>query len=136
MKYDSKYIQKAKAKIDEQKQNFEQLILELEKNSQKNSFEINSEIEKYEKLFFNNLTVVLDEMFTDRKVDKENLETTNPSLELHLLAAGLKSNNAKMDFKNLDINPSNTILKYRSEMEIKMTKAQFEKLSVKFFDSL
>jgi hypothetical protein len=122
-------ISQAKANVGSQISDFDKLIRELEKNTQKNSYQIRNQVEKYERLFFNNLTMVLADLLGIANQYPIPCDISDPVLELYLLAKSLKSNNEKMDFGSFEVDPSKTILKYRSGMEIKMTRNQFEKLA-------
>jgi hypothetical protein len=86
-------------------------------------------IEAFEPTFFNNMVFVLDELFVHRLRTVEGKDG-NPLNEVRIICDSLMNHNGKMTpEKAIKYVPEKTVLGYGAGDEIKLTAADFQRLS-------
>jgi hypothetical protein len=94
---------------------------------------INSAVDSFEPLFFNNLVVVLDGFFVHRSRTLEKKDG-NPLNEVRMMCNSILQNHGVMSGdKTIKYNPSKSILKIQVGDEIKLTESDFVFLFKAFF---
>jgi len=94
---------------------------------------INSAVDSFKTLFFNNLVVVLDGFFVHRSRTLEKKDG-NPLNEVRMLCNSILQNHGVMSAdKTIKYNPSKSILKIQVGDEIKLTESDFVFLFKAFF---
>ena len=95
-----------------------------------------SALEAFEPLFFNNLTLVLDRYFVHR-VRLVAGKDGNPLNEVELISDSLMNNDAIMRGNNvIKLIPDQSVAKLAIGDRIRLSAAQFERLSKAFFAEL
>jgi hypothetical protein len=86
-----------------------------------------------EAAFFNNMVIVLDHLFVHRLRTVEGKDG-NPLNEVRLLADSMMNNSNKMAIDTtIKYDPAQSVLKYETGKEIKLSEADFVLLSKAFF---
>lgn len=97
---------------------------------------VNSALEAFEKLFFNNLTLVLDRYFVHR-LRVATGKDGNPLNEVEMLCDSLMNNNGTLrDSKVIKFVPDQSVVKLHIGARINLTADEFERLSAAFFADL
>ncbi len=99
---------------------------------------VNSALESFEALFFNNMTLVLDRCFVHRLpgADYEGKDG-NPLNEVRLLCDSLMNNDGILrGDKQIELTPDRSVLTLRVGDPIRITRAEFERHSGAFFAEL
>ena len=87
----------------------------------------------FEPTFFNNMVLVLDHFFVHRLRTVEGKDG-NPLNEVRILCDSMLLNNNKMSSdKAIKLSPEKSVLKHQVGDEIKLTEADFLRLSEAFF---
>ena len=91
-----------------------------------------SALEAFEPLFFNNMTLVLDRYFVHR-VRMVSGKDGNPLNEVELMTDSLMNNGGVLRGNNvIKLNPEESVLKLKIGDRIRLSAAQFERLSKAF----
>jgi hypothetical protein len=99
---------------------------------------VDSAVEAFEALFFNNLTMVMDRYFVHRLAgaDYEGKDG-NPLNEVRLIVDSLITNGGALRAdKQIKLTPEGSVLKLSVGDTIRLSQADFERLSAAFFDEL
>jgi len=99
---------------------------------------INSAVESFETLYFNNLTLVLDRYFVHRLAGP-NYEGKdgNPLNEVRIICDSLMNNNGVLrGDKQIKLTPERSVVGLHVGDPIRLTEADFERLSAAFFAEL
>ncbi len=84
-------------------------------------------------LFFNNMVLVLDHYFCHRSRMLE-LKDGNPLNEVRMLSTSIMENDSRMCAdKTIKLDPDKSVLKHKTGDEIKVSEADFMRLSIAFF---
>ena len=90
----------------------------------------------FEATFFNNMVLVLDEMFVHRLRTVEGKDG-NPLNEVRVLCNSmLQNNNIMTADSSIKLSPEKSVLKYQFGDEIALSEADFVALSAAFFDEI
>ena len=99
---------------------------------------VGSALESFEAVFFNNLTLVLDHYFVHRLSGKDyEGKDGNPLNEVRVLCDSLISNDGKLRADNqINLASEKSVLKLHPGDPIRLTEADFKRLSTAFFAEL
>lgn len=134
--YSKKYINECRANINLQLSTYKKLISTARDLAGKNENKLNKTIEAFEHPFFNNLVLVLDEMFVHRLRGKE-LKDGNPLNEVRVLCNSIMLNEGLL-VKDTQIkqDPAKSVLKLKMGDKIVLKEKNFEQLAKAFFDEI
>lgn len=91
---------------------------------------------EFESVFFNNMVIVLENLFVHRLRTKEGKDG-NPLNEVRLLASSLTGNDGKLAAdKQIRLKPETSVLGLAVGDDIKLTRDDFARLHKGFFDEL
>ena len=122
--YTQDHIDECRARVKAQLTAYDNLVATTGKQAAFDSFE---------PIFFNNLVLLLDQLFVHRSRTMEGKDG-NPMNEVRALCNSLLNNNSKLlADKGIKLNPTQSILKYQVGDEIKLKEADFVRLSEAFF---
>jgi hypothetical protein len=94
--------------------------------------EVNSALEAFETLFFNNMTLVLDRYFVHR-LRMVTGKDGNPLNEVEMISDSLMNNNGILRSSNvIKLIPEQSVVKLHTGDQIRLTAADFERLSAAF----
>jgi hypothetical protein len=97
---------------------------------------VNSALEAFEPLFFNNMTLVLDRYFVHR-VRLVAGKDGNPLNEVEMLCDSLMNNNGVLgDSTVIKLIPDQSVVKLHTGDPIALSEVEFERLSAAFFAEL
>jgi hypothetical protein len=131
--YSKEYIDECRSKVYSLISDYEKLITTARKSADTNEALLNSAIGSFETNFFNNMVLVLDNYFYNRSRTIE-MKDGNPLNEVRVLCNSMLNNGNKMVAdKTIKLNPSRSVLKYKTGDEIKMREPDFLLLSNAFF---
>ncbi len=99
---------------------------------------INSAVESFETLYFNNLTLVLDRYFVHRLAGANHEgKDGNPLNEVRIICDSLMNNNGVLrGDKQIKLTPERSVVGLHVGDPIRLTEADFERLSAAFFAEL
>jgi hypothetical protein len=141
--YTRDYIAACRARVDADLAAYRKLAAAAKKQPAGDK-KLSSAIEAFESTFFNNMVLVLDEMFVHRLRTVEGKDG-NALYEVRVLCNSILNNNNIMTADNvgamtafaglntIKLSPTNSVLKYQVGDEIKLTEADFAALSRAFF---
>jgi hypothetical protein len=125
-KYEQSYIDKCRTRVNADVSAFQALAAEGSGEA----------MEAFEPRFFNNMVLVLDELCVHRLRTVEGKDG-NPLNEVRVLAESLMNNGGTMTAdKAIKLDPAKSVLGYAPGDEIKVTAADFERLSEAYFAEL
>ena len=136
LKYTQEEIDQGKAALDQQLAAYRKLVKAVASPTTDNN--VNSAFESFEALFFNNMALVLDRYFVHRLpgADYEGKDG-NPLNEVRILCDSLMNNNGVLrGDKQIKLTPERSVLKLQIGDPIKLTEAEFERLSAAFVAEL
>jgi hypothetical protein len=97
---------------------------------------IPSVTETFEKVFFNNMVLVLETMFMHRMRAQEGKDG-NPLNEVRMISNSILTNDNKLEADNtIKYNDAKSILKIKLGQEISLTAKDFVQLSDAYFDDI
>lgn len=129
--YPKDYIDACRSRIEEQLVAYKAVV-----SSVPGSPRTRSALESFEPLFFNNLTLVLDQCFVHRTRAIEGKDG-NPLNEVRMLCASILTNgDALCADRTIKYDPEASVLKLRIGEEIRLDEEQFRRLSDAFFSEL
>jgi hypothetical protein len=129
--YPQAYIDECRARVAAQVSAYQTLHATMKKQTATDG--LDAAFEAFDPLFFNNLVLALELSFVHRLRTLE-LKEGNPLNEVRMLANSMMSNNSVMTAdKTIKYDPDKSVLKYRIGDEIKLTEADFIRLSAAFF---
>ena len=127
--YPQHYIDDCHARMNAQIAAYKNLITAA---SVSNGKAVESAIDTFEPVFFNNLVLMLDQLFVHRSRALE-LKDGNPLNEVRIVCESLLNNNSKMiASKGIKLDANKSILKYKVGDEIKLSEDDFVQLSEAF----
>jgi hypothetical protein len=128
--YTREELDHAKAAIDEQLAAYKELVEALDGAT--SDPKVTSALEAFEPLLFNNMTLVLDRYFVHR-VRAVSGKDGNPLNEVELMTEALMNNDGILSANNvIKLNPEETVLKIDVGDRIKLSAAEFQRLSKAF----
>ncbi len=131
--YTQDYIDECRARVNAQLAAYQTLITTARKQTATDEKPLNMAIDSFEPVFFNNMVLVLDNLFVHRSRTLEGKDG-NPLNEVRVLSNSLLNHNRKMMAdKGIKLNPTQSILKIPIGAEIKLTEIDFIRLSKSFF---
>jgi hypothetical protein len=129
--YSQEEFDHAKSAVDQQLAAYKKLVKAIDGATPDPS--VRSALDSFEPLFFNNMTLVLDRYFVHR-VRMVTGKDGNALNEVELVADSLMSNDAVLRGNNvIKLIPDQSVLKLNIGDRIKLSAAQFERLSKAFF---
>ena len=132
-KYTQTYIDECRSKVNVQLSTYNNLITTARNPVGKNETSLNSAIESFEPVFFNNLVLLLDALFVHRLRMIEGKDG-NPLNEVRVLCNSmLNNNNIMCAASTIKLNPATSVLKYNVGDEIKVSEAEFLRIFKAFF---
>jgi len=131
--YTRNYIGGCRSRVDADLSAYGNLVAGARKNPAGNQARLNSAIEAFEAVFFNNMVLILDHLFVHRLRTVEGKDG-NPLNEVRVLSDSLMHNNGVMTAdKGIKLSPTTSVLKYQAGDEIKLNEADFLLISKAFF---
>ncbi len=125
--YPQDYIDECHTRVKSQIAAYDSLIAATGKQSA---------IDAFEPVFFNNMVLLLDQLFVHRSRVLEGKDG-NPMNEVRVICNSLMNNNSKMMAdKGIKLSPAKSILKYQIGDEIRLSEADFLRLSKAFFTEI
>lgn len=140
--YPQSYIDDCRARVAAQVSAYKTFVATMKKQTAIDA--LDAAIETFEPNFFNNLVLALELSFVNRARTIEGKDG-NPLNEVRMLAYAILYNNGIMSaaphhlfadgrtVKTIKYDPAKSVLKYRIGDEIKLTEADFIRLSAAFF---
>jgi len=129
--YTRHYIDSCSSKVDSDVAAYQNLVAVA--RGQQNGAALDSAIETFETAFFNNMVLVLDELFVHRLRTIEGKDG-NPLNEVRLICNSLMNDNGIMSAdKTIKLDSANSVLKYQLGDEIKLNESDFVALSSAYF---
>jgi len=131
--YPKDYINQCRSRMESQLAAYNVLVTTAREKTGTSKSAINSAVDSFEPLFFNNLVVVLDGFFVHRSRTLEKKDG-NPLNEVRMLCNSILQNHGVMSAdKTIKYNPSKSTLKIQVGDEIKLTESDFVLLFKAFF---
>ena len=131
--YSQPYIDRCRSKVDSDISSYRNLIAAARNQPGNDKAPLNSAIAAFEATFFNNMVLILDELFVHRLRTMEGKDG-NPLNEVRVMCNSMLLHNGVMSAdKTIKLDPSISVLKYRFGDEIKLNEADFLLVSQAFF---
>jgi hypothetical protein len=135
-KYSKQFIDECRSKVNLQLSTYKKLISTATDHAGENEKSLDSAIGSFERVFFNNMVLVLDAFFVHRIRAIEGKDG-NPLNEVRVICNSIMNNKNIISVDNtIRLNPDKSILKYKVGDEIKLNEVQFEELSGAFFTEI
>ena len=126
--YDQDYIDKCRDKVAAQVAAYDALA-----SAARNGAKLDSQVDAFEPLFFNNMVLVLDALFVHRLRTKEGKDG-NPLNEVRVLSESLMENDGVLaGGKSIKLKPESSILHLEVGDEIAVDASGFQRLAEGFF---
>jgi hypothetical protein len=130
--YAKQYINECRTRVGSQFSAYHALVGTVVTQAGPNKPKVSAAIESFEPHFFNNLALALEGYFVHRARAIEKKDG-NPLNEVRMLSASLMNNNGKMAAdKTIKFDAANSVLKCKIGDKIKLTEADFTRLSSAF----
>ncbi len=131
-KYTQQHIDQCRSRINAQLSDYKNLVTTARKVG-KNEKSLNSAIESFESVFFNNMVLLLDALFVHRTRAIEKKDG-NPLNEVRMMCNSIMNNNNILSADNtIKVNPAKSVLKYKIGDRIKLNEADFLLIFNAFF---
>ncbi len=132
--YSQDYINHCRARIETQLDAYQALVSAAHGGGDRQS--VDAALASFEPQFFNNLLLVLDNLFCHRSRTLEKKDG-NPLNEVRLLCNSLLINQGKlMDDKSIRLDPRKSILGYQVGDDIHLSAAAFKRLYQAYFSEI
>jgi hypothetical protein len=132
--YTQEELDHAKTAIDQQLAAYKKLVKAVDGAT--SDPKVASALEAFEPLFFNNMTLVLDRYFVHR-VRMVAGKDGNPLNEVELMSESLMNNDGVLRGNSvIQLTPDQTVLKLNIGDRIRLSAAQFERLSKAFLTEI
>jgi hypothetical protein len=134
--YTQEEIDQGKVALDHQLAAYKKLVRAVAGTSA--DLKVKSALESFEALFFNNMTLVLDRYYVHRLpgADYEGKDG-NPLNEVRIVCDSLMNNKGILrGDKQIKLTPERSVLKLNIGDPIRLTEAEFGRLSAAFFAEL
>jgi hypothetical protein len=134
--YTQDEFDQGKAAIDQQLAAYKKLVKTIPGVTAEKK--VDAALSSFDSLFFNNLTLVLDRYFVHRLAGADYEGKDGNALnEVRIVCESLITNNGKMRAdKQIKLAPERSVLKLKVGDPIRLTQAEFERLSAAFFAEL
>jgi hypothetical protein len=130
--YTQEYIDECRAKVNAQLATYRNLVNTARQQTTANDT-LNTAIDTFEPVFFNNMVMQLDWLFVHRSRMMEKKDG-NPLNEVRVVCESLMNNNSKMIAdKTIKLDSDKSVLKYKVDDEIRLNEADFVRLADAFF---
>jgi hypothetical protein len=131
--YTREYIRRCRSKVDSDVSAYRNLIAAARNQAAGDQERLNAAIEAVEATYFNNMVLILDELFVHRLRTVEGKDG-NPLNEVRLICNSLMNDNGIMSAdKTIKLDSANSVLKYQVGDEIKLNESDFVALSSAYF---
>jgi hypothetical protein len=131
--YTQEYMDGCRSRVDLDLSAYRKLVAAARKNPASNEARLNTAIEAFEGVFFNNMVLILDHFFVHRLRTIEGKDG-NPLNEVRVLCDSFMHNSGVMTAdKSIKLSSSRSVLKYQVGDEIKLNEAAFLLISGAFF---
>jgi hypothetical protein len=135
-RYDQEYVDACRSSVDMTIAAYENLIAAAKASNAADTAPLEFAMSSFEAPFYNHLILAIDSYFGHRARNKE-LKDGNPLNEVRMLCGSLMHNNGKLEAdKTIKWKPEASVLGYRIGDEIRLTSADFARLSNAFFAEL
>ncbi len=132
--YTQEEIDHARATVDQQVIAYRKLVRAVD--GAPSDPKVGASLDAFEPLFFNNMVLVLDRFFVHR-VRNVSGKDGNPVNEVELLSDSLMNNDGVLRGNNvIKLNPQESVLKLEYGDPIRLSAAQFDRLSKAFFNEI
>jgi hypothetical protein len=129
--YDQDYIGKCRDKVAAQVSAYEALA-----TAARNGAKADAEADAFERLFFNNMVLVLDALFMHRLRTKEGKDG-NPANEVRVLSESLLESDGVLTVpKSIKLDPERSVLHHAPGDEIALTTDDFQRLAEAYFATI
>lgn len=144
-KYSREYIDECRSRVESGASAYSQLVAAARKHRDDEA--LSSAIEALEAAFFHNMLLTLDYFFVHRLVGIEGKDG-NPLNEVRILCNSMLLNQNIMSTsyprphasalgdKSIKLSPEKSVLKHQFGDEIKLTEADFSRISEAFFEEM
>jgi hypothetical protein len=134
--YSQEYINGCRSKVDSDLSSYRNLVAAARPQAADRKSLLNSAIAAFEATFFNNMVLILDELFVHRLRTIEGKDG-NPLNEVRVICNSLMNHNGKMTAdKTIKLDPASSVLKYQVGDEIKLNEADFLAISNAYFPEI
>ncbi len=134
--YPQDYIDACRARVDTDLRAYGKLTAAAKKASDGDSSSLHAALRGFEPRFFNNMVLVLDELFVHRLRTVEGKDG-NPLNEVRVLANSIILNGGTFEPDNaIKLAPETSVLKHRPGDKVALTESDFEALSKAYFDEV
>jgi hypothetical protein len=131
--YEHDYIEACRARVRSQIATYNHLLAAVRGQSNAGVAPLESAIESFDSVFYNNMVLTLDSYFTHRLRTKEGKDG-NPLNEVRVLCTSLLVNGgALVKDKTIKLDPAKSVLGYGVGDEIKVGEEGFTRLAEAFF---
>ncbi|MEZ4672004.1 MAG: hypothetical protein R3E39_29210 [Anaerolineae bacterium] len=128
--YESDYINECRTRVQAQLTAYRTLVAAASKHDDQ---PLNTAFTAFEPVFFNNMVLLLDQLFVHRSRALE-IKDGNPLNEVRVLCNSLLTNNGKLVAdKQIKLSPAKSVLGYKVGDEINLSEEDFIRLSGAFF---
>lgn len=131
--YEPAYINECRTRVQAQLTAYQTLMAAASKHDDQ---PLNTAFTAFEPVFFNNMVLLLDQLFVHRSRALE-LKDGNPLNEVRVLCNSLLTNNVKLVAdKQIKLNSAKSVLGYKVGDEINLSEEDFIRLSGAFFGEI
>ena len=131
--YTQDYINDCRARVEAQLAVYRHLVATARAQPTTNDQPLKAAVDSFEPVFFNNMVLLLDSLFTHRSRTLEKKDG-NPLNEVRLICESLLDNGGKLSAdKSIKLDPTKSVLKYKTGDTINLTEAAFMRLSHAYF---
>jgi hypothetical protein len=131
--YPQEYIDDCRSRIDSQLSAYNDLVTAARDAGPTSETRLDSALEAFEPMFFNNMVLVLDHYFCHRGRSIEGKDG-NALNEVRVLCSSLMDNDGIMAAdKTIRLKPASSLLKHEVGDEIKLSEGDYRLLSTAFF---
>jgi hypothetical protein len=143
--YSQEYIDECRSKVESSASAYRKLVAAAKRHPEDEA--LSSALEAIETAFFNNMLLTLDYFFVHRLAGVEGKDG-NPLNEVRILCNSILLNRNVMSTtyakphasalgdKSIKLSPENSVLKRQFGDEIKLTEADFSRISDAFFEEM
>jgi hypothetical protein len=131
--YEPEYIETCRARLRSQIASYDGLLAAARGNSKAAAATLESAIQSFDSVFYNNMVLTLDSYFTHRLRTKEGKDG-NPLNEVRVLCTSLLGNGGVLvQDKTIKLDPAKSVLGYTVGDEIKVGEDGFTRLAEAYF---
>ena len=131
--YTQPYVDRCRSKVDSDIAAYRKLVAAARNQASGDQERLNSAIDAFEATYFNNLVLILDELFVHRLRTIEGKDG-NPLNEVRIICNSLMNHNGIMSAdKTIKLDSASSVLKCQVGDEIKLNEADFLAMSSAYF---